>query len=112
MGHTEIVRLLIDLPLNRGVDPGARDKKAFRTACERCHTEIVRLLFDLPLNRGVNPAARDNEALRSACANGHTEIVRMLLDLPLDRGVATMKHLGLHASWDILTMPVCSLSCR
>jgi len=114
-GHTEIVRLLLDLPWERGVDPSARDNKSLRFASRHGHTEIVRMLLNLPLDRGVNPEAYENEALRVACYrgqtdlvpllleleicvdpaasdnwgfhSGHTEIVRMLLDLPLTRGV-------------------------
>jgi ankyrin repeat protein len=78
-GHTEIVRLLLDLPLERGVDPSARDNMALRCASENGRTKIVRLLLDLPLERGVNPATNDNYALRKAGYYGHTEIVRLLL---------------------------------
>jgi len=85
--HTKIVRLLLDLPLECGVNPAAEDNEAIRGACQRGHTEIVRLLLDLPLECGVNPAAEDNEAIRGACQRGHTEIVRLLLDLPLERGI-------------------------
>jgi len=86
-GHTEIVRMLLELPLDRGVDPSANDNDAFIWACRNGHTKIARLLLDLPLERGVNPAANDNYPLETACTNGHTEIVRLLLDLPLNRGV-------------------------
>jgi ankyrin repeat protein len=85
LGHTEIVRLLLDLPLD--CSPAAFDNVALLYACENGHTEIVRLLLDLPLERGVNPSTHDNYALRFASQNGHTEIVRILLDLPLERGV-------------------------
>jgi len=85
-GHTEIVRLILDLPLERGVT--ARDNEALRFASQNGHTEIVRLLLDLPLERGVNPAANDNYAIRHASIRGHTEIVSMLIDLPPERGVA------------------------
>jgi len=83
-GHTEVVRLILDLPLERGVDPTARDNEALRHASLNGNTEIVRLLLALPPDRGVNLSARDNEALRHACVrhacyHGHTEIVRMLL---------------------------------
>jgi len=48
-GHVEVVRLLLDLPLERGVNPAANDNLALRTAREIGHTEIVRL----PPDRGV-----------------------------------------------------------
>ena len=63
-------------PLERGVDPGAKNNEPLRQACANGHTEIVRLLLDLPLERGVDPGANDNEALRNA--NGNTYIVRLL----------------------------------
>jgi ankyrin repeat protein len=43
-GHTETVRLLIELPLERGVDPSARDNYALRVASEYGKTKLVRLL--------------------------------------------------------------------
>jgi len=86
-GHTEIVRLLLELPLDRCVNPAARDNYAIRLASDNGHTEIVRLLLELPLDRGVNPAANNNEALWHASLKGQMEIVRMLLQLPLERGV-------------------------
>ena len=64
-GHTEIVRLLVNLPLE--IDVAADNNIALRAACANCHTEIVRLLLDLPLERGVDLAANKNEALRNAC---------------------------------------------
>jgi len=87
LGRIGIVRLLLELPLEKGVEPAANDNFALLHASTRAHTEIVRLLLDLPLNRGVDPAVGDNSALRSACYQGHTEIVRLLLDLPPERGV-------------------------
>jgi len=32
-GHTDIVRLLLELPLDRGVDPAARGNEALRYTC-------------------------------------------------------------------------------
>jgi len=46
---TEIVRLLLDLPLERGLNPDNNDAR--RLACVNGYTEIVRLLLDL--ERGV-----------------------------------------------------------
>jgi len=45
-GHAVIVRLLLDLPSERGVNPAARDNTAVHlaVAIERGHTEIVYLL--------------------------------------------------------------------
>ena len=42
LGHTEVVRLLLDLPAERGVDP----TEALRWTALRGHTEVVRLLLD------------------------------------------------------------------
>ena len=46
-GQTEIVRMLLELPLERAAN------EALRMASERGHTEIVSLLRDLQLERGV-----------------------------------------------------------
>jgi ankyrin repeat protein len=81
-GCIDVVRLLLDLPLERGVDPAANDNYAFRFACENGQTEIARLLLDLPLERG--PTAADNHALKYARKYGRTDIVRLLLE----RGIA------------------------
>jgi len=70
-----MVRLLLDLPLERGVNPAVNDNQALKNACICGFTDIVRLLLDLPLDRGVN----NNDAFRSASEIGHTEIVRLLL---------------------------------
>jgi ankyrin repeat protein len=63
-GRTEIVRFLLALPPERGVDPAARGNEAIQCASENGHMKIVRMLLDLPLERGVNPAVHDNKALR------------------------------------------------
>jgi len=76
-GHTEIVRLLLDLPQERGVNPASNFNAAIRNACFWGHTEIVRMLLALPPERGVDPSALHNEALRLACYWGYTEIVHI-----------------------------------
>jgi ankyrin repeat protein len=73
-GHTEIVRLFLDL------EREVYNNAALRYACIYGRAEIVRMLLDLPLDSGVNPSAVNNQSLRYACIKGHTEIVRMLLD--------------------------------
>ena len=86
-GETDVVQLLLDLPLERGVDPGASDNFALGMAAQNGHADVVRLLLELPLERGVDPAAIDNYAFRYAAKNGHMDVVQLLLDLPLERGV-------------------------
>jgi len=76
-GHTENVRLLLELPQERGVNPSALDNAAIRFACQGGHTEIVRLLLDL--ERGVDPSAQNNYALRWATSENHANVVRLLL---------------------------------
>jgi len=48
-GHTEIVRLLLDLPLNRGVVPNYN--ALLQRAYSNGRVDIVRLLLDLPKER-------------------------------------------------------------
>jgi len=80
--NTEILRLLLDLPLDRGIDPSVNYNFALSYACENGKFENVRLILDALLKRGGTYVA-----IAMACYNGHTEIVRLLLDLPLERGV-------------------------
>jgi len=77
-GRTEIVRMLLDLPLERGVNPSARFNAPLNYACRNGHTEIVRMLLALPLERGVNPAAHNNAALRLASERGFADICELL----------------------------------
>ncbi len=86
-GHTDVVQLLLDLPLERGVDAAAKNNFVFRYAARNGHTDVVQLLLDLPPERGVDPAADGNSAFCSAALNGHTNIVQLLLDLPREQGV-------------------------
>ena len=51
-GHTDVVRMVLELPLEHGVNPAEHDNEALLNACHNGHTEIVRLLLDLPLERG------------------------------------------------------------
>ena len=53
IGHTDIVKILCSLPLERGVNPGANDNEAVRMAVRNGHTDIVKVLCSLPLERGV-----------------------------------------------------------
>jgi len=77
-GHTEVARMLLDLP-----EPSYDDSCVLRNACEHGHTEIVRLLLDLPLGltdaRGLDEYIR-TEMLINACENGNTELVRIFID--------------------------------
>jgi len=46
-GQTEIVRMLLELPLERGVNPAIFSNFSLRRACCDGHTEIVCMLLDL-----------------------------------------------------------------
>ena len=82
-GHTYIVRLLLDLPRERGVDPSKGVNSPLRLAYDNDHTDIVCLLLDLPLERGVDPG--ECNIFRSICVNGQIDIARLLLEHPLRR---------------------------
>ena len=69
-GHVRVVKLLCELPLERGVEPGANDNQALQQAAECGHMNIVHYLCKLPPERGVDPRANDNQALRAAKAKG------------------------------------------
>ena len=90
-GHVAVVRFLCELPLERGVEPGARNRimsmHPLGVAATVGHVDVVQYLCELPAERGVDPRADDNVALRHAARGGHTAVVRCLCELPLERGV-------------------------
>ena len=86
-GHADVVKLLLALPLEKGVDPAADNSRGLQLACRRGHVEIVELLLALPLERGVDPGADSNRMVWEACAADHVAIVKLLLALPPERGV-------------------------
>jgi ankyrin repeat protein len=92
--HTEVVRLLLDLPRKFGIYPGACDNVAFVTAVRHKRIGIIRLLMDLPLKRGVDI----HDAINSACGLGFTEIIQMLLtkniELNLNPAIRIANSLG------------------
>ena len=73
MGHTEIVKLLLNDPR---VDPSADDNYAIQWASLKGYTEVVRLLLNDPR---VNPNDNNKNAMRWASLKGYTEIVKLLL---------------------------------
>ena len=76
-GQTEIVKLLLQLPKEKGIDPNARDgldMTPLHWAVENGHTQIVELL----LQHGADPNAT-NTVLHLAAYKGHTQIVKLLL---------------------------------
>ena len=77
-GHEVLVKLLLDLPLERGVDPSAKNNYAIRYASVYDYTSIVKLLLDLPLKRGVDPSANDNKAIIYASRYSHKAVVKLL----------------------------------
>ena len=54
-GHTEIVKVLLDLDIKRGVDPSLNNNEILSIAHENNHKDIVEILFNLDKSRGVNP---------------------------------------------------------
>ena len=82
------MKLLIELPATRGIDPAALNNYALRLAVINGRVGAVKLLLALPAERGVDPAVNDNYALYWAECNNHTDVVKLLLDLPAERGVA------------------------
>lgn len=61
---TEAVRVLLELPPERGVDPALDGNAALRLASENGHTEVVQVRLDLPPERGVDPATDNSVPLR------------------------------------------------
>ena len=68
----------MQLPGDRGVNPGAHNNHAIRWAAYNGHVDVVRYLCELPGDRGVNPGAADNDATRRAATHNHLHVVRYL----------------------------------
>ena len=83
-GHVHVMRLLLDLPPERGVDPAADSTARLRCAAWLGSAEVVRLLRECPPERGVDPAACNNEAVRTTASEA---VARLLTELPPHRGV-------------------------
>ena len=67
---------LLELLLERGVDPSYDNNNAIQHASCHGHIAVVeRLLMD----PRVDPSAQYNGAILNACRNGHCEIVNILL---------------------------------
>ena len=77
-----MVKLLLDLPVERGVDPSSTDNHALEWASRNDHTSVVKLLLDLPVERGVDPSDNNNSALLWASKNSHVSVVKLLADSP------------------------------
>ena len=54
-GDVDVVRLLCELPGDRGVNPGAGDNYAILSAAANGHVDVVRYLCELPGDRSVRP---------------------------------------------------------
>ena len=79
-----MVRYLCELPLERGVQPGAFHSEALTSSG---HLRVVVYLCQLPAHRGVNVAVHNNCMLRWATRNGFPSVARCLYELPPERGV-------------------------
>ena len=75
----QVVKLLLSLPSERGVDPTADNNYAIRCASHNGHLDVVKLLLTYPK---VDPTADDNYAIQWASHNGHLEVAKLLLTLP------------------------------
>lgn len=82
---TDIVELLLSLPILSGVNPSVGGGMPLILACEGGNADIVKLLLDLPTNRGVIPSVHGNLAFKRAIGSGNLDVVKVLLDLPPDR---------------------------
>jgi sulfur relay (sulfurtransferase) DsrC/TusE family protein len=81
-GHLSVVKYLMSLPKEYGIDPAAENNYAIRYASENGHLSVVKYLIGLPKEYKIDPAARDNYAIRYASANGHLDVVKYLISLP------------------------------
>ena len=68
-GHIEIIKLLLSLPKEYGIDPSARGNFAIRYASFYDHQEIVKLLLYLPKEYGVKPNNKENHIIWHAYHN-------------------------------------------
>ena len=105
-GHIEVVKLLLSLPLSRGVLPSSNDNRALRLAAKNGHSDIVQLLLNLPLERGVDPSALDNEALIYASSYHRHDVVRILMESgrvdPGTQNNRAMRLACIHRDWNMV----------
>lgn len=85
--NVKVVKILCELPLERGVVPSANDNELLRKACACDEYDIVEYLLSLDLSRGIDPSVNNNECLIRACEEAEPYTIKLLLDLPLERGV-------------------------
>jgi ankyrin repeat protein len=89
-GHTNIVKMLLELKGNLSICVNVNNDEGFRKACENGHIEIVNMLLELTEELLVDANINDDECFRMACKNGHIKIVRKLLKLK-------NRHVNVHA---------------
>ena len=77
MGHTEVVRMLLDAGAHVNIEAGYYGT-ALQAASANGKIEVVRMLLDAGAHVNIE-AGYFGTALQAASANGHTEVVRMLL---------------------------------
>lgn len=71
-GHEKIVRIMLELPIERGVDPATKNNISLIESCKHGHVEIVKMLLAIPASRGIN----FNQDLLKATTN--KEILELL----------------------------------
>nr|QBK90050.1 MAG: ankyrin repeat protein [Pithovirus LCPAC101] len=79
--NSAIVKLFLDLPIERGIDPSVRNNICLRGACELGNTEIVRVLLEPHNLKRMNLSSDMYIVLiHSAVYSKNKEIVRILYD--------------------------------
>ena len=77
-GQTDIVKFVLALPAEHGVDVAASSEFAVQRAAELGHAEILRLL----IAHGADPFVLEGKPARLASTRNRSETFRLLLDLP------------------------------
>jgi ankyrin repeat protein len=83
-GKTDVVRKLLELSPDYGIDPAQFDSSSLCMASTFGYVEIVDMLLK---DSRTDPNTQDNYAIRRASEKGHLGVVKLLLDLDLKRGV-------------------------
>lgn len=79
-GYVEEARLLLGLPLDRGLDISVRDNLVVYNAIEGGHTEIVKMLLELPKEYKVNFDEKWYSYYEKAHNRKHKEMMSLLVD--------------------------------
>jgi ankyrin repeat protein len=79
-GYIEIVKLLLSMPYNRGINPAGDNNYAIRMAARNDHLEIVKMLLaDIRVATSVSIQDHLVSSIQHASKYGHLDVLKFLL---------------------------------